>query len=234
MQAGPGGWQRGEGGVVGWQCVHTQLCRSASVHSECVCVCNGMCGMQSRSCHCCLPLLLLPSPILPATPTRSALSGQQLLFSNGRQGNKSFAHSPHFQPPLLLPLPPLLTHNKLTAIKRFCQHAAGMGQNLRADGGGGVARCSSCLHRPENYSAHKLLNAKSFDFNYVENFYCPRRGLRMRKRRTFAQLLRLPGCVCLSVFRIFPLSSAPLSPPRSLFVSLCVCGFFRDSARQAN
>lgn len=185
-----------------------------------------------------LPLLSAPRPsplcYLQPLPGCSALSGQQLLFSNGRQGNKSFAHSPHFQSPPLLTLPPLLTHNKLTAIKRFCQHAAGMGRNLRADGGGGVARCSSCLHRPENYSAHKLLNAKSFDFNYVENFYCPRRGLRMRKRRTLAQLLRLPGCVCLSVFRIFPLSSAPLSPPRSLFVSLCVCGFFRDSARQAN
>lgn len=84
-----------------------------------------------------------------------------------------------------------------------------------------MARCSSCLHRPENYSAHKLLNAKSFDFNYVENFYCPRR-LRMRKRRTFAQLFLLPGCVCLSIFRIFPLSFTPsLYPSFSVYV-----GFF--------
>lgn len=201
-----------------------QICQCPLSVCVCVCVCNGMCGMQSRSCHCCLPF-----PPLPATPARcsSALSGQQLLFSNGRQGNKSFAHSPHFQSPLLpacLPLPPLLAHNKLTAIKRFCQHAAGMGQNLRADGGsdgdgGGVARCSSCLHRPENYSAHKLLNAKSFDFNYVENFYCPRRGLRMRKRRTCAQLFRLPGCVCLSVFRIF------LCLPLSFCFALCMWVF---------
>lgn len=104
--------KRGSEGGVGWQCVHTQLCRSTSVHSECVSVCNGMCGMQSRSCHCCLSLPQLPSPLLPATPTRSALSGQQLLFSNGRQGNKSFAHSPHFQSPPSFRSPPSTPHSQ--------------------------------------------------------------------------------------------------------------------------
>lgn len=180
-----------------------------------------------------LPLLsapapaLLPSPLLPATPARLQCVVWSAAFVFKRASRKQIicTQPPLPVPPPLLPLPPLLTHNKLTAIKRFCQHAAGMGQNLRADGdgGGGVARCSSCLHRPENYSAHKLLNAKSFDFNYVEHFYCPRRGLRMRKRRTFAQLLRLPGCVCFSYFSF--VFWPPLSPPLSFCFALCMWVF---------
>lgn len=36
--------------------------------------------------------------------------------------------------------------------------------------------------RPKNYSVHKLLNAKSFDFNYAENFYCQTCGCGCRTR----------------------------------------------------
>lgn len=116
--------------------MHTQLCRSASVHSQrvCVCMCGGMCGMQSRSCHCCLPL----APLLAANPTRL----QQCVvwsaaFVFKRASRKQIICTQYSPVPVqLLPFlsPSLRTHNKLTAIKRFCQNAAGMGRNLRADG----------------------------------------------------------------------------------------------------
>lgn len=173
--------------------------------------------------HCCLPPLLV---------VRCLVSS--FCFQTGVKETNHLHTAPTSSPPSF-PTPPFTPlSQQINGHKAFLPARRWDGAKFTSRRRGGVARCSSCLHRPENYSAHKLLNAKSFDFNYVENFYCPRRGLRMRKRRTFAQLLRLPGCVCLSVFRIFPLSSVPLSVPLSLFVSLCVCGFFRDSARQAN
>lgn len=104
-------------------CIHTHTHAAMLI---CLCPLSASeCGMQSRSCHCCPPA---PLPTLPddRQPTDRcsactasvsvSVSGQQLLFSNGRQGNKSFAHSTLPAPvPLSLPFPrhscPLLTTN---------------------------------------------------------------------------------------------------------------------------
>lgn len=114
------------------------------------------------------------------------LVSQQPLFSNRRQGNKSFAHTqlPHpFACPLVLPAPttapPVAVASKLTTIKRFSARAV-QGRKFTSDH---VAMARTVYCRPKNYSVHKLLNAKSFDFNYAENFYCQTCGCRTR---TFA------------------------------------------------
>lgn len=51
-------------------------------------------------------VLSQPLDLSPSPSDCSALSGQQLLFSNGRQGNKSFAHS--IPPPPSHPYPSLI------------------------------------------------------------------------------------------------------------------------------
>lgn len=88
-----------------WGCrlavrAHTamQICQCPL--SACLCACVA--------CSHVLATVVCPSPLYwlqPLLGCSSALSGQQLLFSNGRQGNKSFTHStPQFQSSFCLPL----------------------------------------------------------------------------------------------------------------------------------
>lgn len=117
------------------------------------------------------------------------LVSQQPLFSNRRQGNKSFAHTHNgvLSLPPVDPSPAVAMANKLTTIKRFsaggsCHEKGEIYEPVR-----------SVYCRPKNYSVHKLLNAKSFDFNYAENFYCQTCGCRTRTFAAFSSF----RCSCL-------------------------------------
>jgi len=139
----------------------------------------GMCGMQSRASQ---PGILASVPL--------SLSGQSAAFVFKQAPRKQIicTHSGVLAPcPPIPPLQPcpVAMANKLTTIKRFPAGGhRGAGGNLRGS--------STVYCRPKNYSGHKLLNAKSFDFNYAENFYCQTCGCRTRTFAAFSSFFQLP------------------------------------------
>lgn len=96
------------------------------------------------------------------------------LFSNRRQGNKSFAHTVDTH-----------THTPIGPLSRCHGQQINDHKAIFSAAQGAMGAMVEIYERdcrPKNYSVHKLLNAKSFDFNYAENFYCQTCGCGCRTR----------------------------------------------------
>lgn len=149
-------------------CIHTHTHAAMQI---CLCPLSASeCGMQSRSCHCCPPA---PLPTLPddrqPTDRCSACTTLHCVCLRVRVWSAAFVfkrasrkqiictqHTPSSSPAVASFSPPFLplTHNKLTAITRFCQHAAwwswvgGEQGNLRGQRRVGVARSHNLSASP--------------------------------------------------------------------------------------